>query len=327
MGDLGDPTTGEDAAALATLLHGREAAAVDGPAGETKSKPAPVFALIRLGPAKEYNDSKGLVGGTFVQGANRLAPLDVQARRRRRRQPKKKGQPAAGTATTPSSDGGLGAGDKGEAATPKNPWKTPAAVANPASVLGVVQSGYVGFHYECPRGCRFIKAATDGHPQPLSSSVLGTEHGGATTGGGHRSALPLLTQCDSPKCSKEWAGPAQLTRVYVVTPGGLHQTVLAPELRLEADANASTPAGPGVTAPHGGGGGASAARSRSGGAGAGGGGSHGIHADGAATATVAGQPEGIPLDPSTFYTLVLPRAVTQSPPSAVTLQLGCVRVT
>jgi hypothetical protein len=289
-----EPSIGEDDAALATLLHGHDVVEVESTAAAgSRDGPAPSFSLVRLGAARDYNESKGLIGGHFVQGANRLVPLDVQTRRRRRPRTKKKGAGAQGGGGAAAATGTTAAttattANEGDATpTPKNPWKTPTVVASPASVLGVANTGYMGYHYECPRGCRFINVAPNRHVQ-LSSAGLVKESGMASL----KTPMPLFTQCDSPKCVKEWLGPAQLNRIYIVTPGTQHETMLAPQLSLISDDSAST-----------------------------------LNSDKVVTiATIAGAADGVRLDPSTFYVLLLPRAVTETAPASMTLLPAPIRI-
>jgi hypothetical protein len=91
--------------------------------------------------------------------------------------------------------------------------------------------------------------------------------------------MPSFSACVSSKCG---GAPAQLSRLYVVTPSKHTDVTLDPRLRLTQGGTSAPPR-------------VSVAMVAGGGAG------------------------GVHLDPGTFYVVMLPRAVTTTPPTAMTL--------
>eukprot|EP00038_Savillea_parva_P009234 m.182163 g.182163 ORF g.182163 m.182163 type:complete len:950 (-) comp15461_c0_seq1:682-3531(-) len=317
----------ETSAALATLLQGRNrTVTVDLTAASQACKtPSPAFVVVKLGGANDYNEAKGLMGTAWIPGTNRLVPFDVQPRRRRRVRATKKRAGGGGDVNTKATkqagaaDGvgatGSNAATQGQSTgTTKNPWKTVAAghttpvgstTTTPVSVLGDAKpESFVGFHYECPRGCRFINVSPTKHVHVSSTGIV-KESGAACL----EETMPLVTACDSAACAKEWVGPAQLTRLYVVTPSAQHTTTLAPRLAVKQRA------GPARETEE------VSARL--------------VDDEGGDTmADVVSKPDivtlspsdGVPLEPSTFYAIFLPRAVTENVPASMALLPNAIRI-
>ena len=93
--------------------------------------------------------------------------------------------------------------------------------------------------------------------------------------------MPAFTACTSSKCAGTVL--AQLTRIYVVTPSKHTEVTLDPRLKLT---HGGTPGQP---------------RAR------------------VSVAMVAGGGNEVRLEPGSFYAILLPRAVTTTPPTAITL--------
>jgi protein SMG8 len=218
-----------DESALEELLKGPMAGGEMTPAALDHHRPAapiPALKCCKVGARSDYVPSTGLKCAGFIAGTNFMLPWDVMVARRKQEE-------AGGSGGDGSSSGGGGA-QKGT----KKVWKSSDKDKDKDKAGSAMQTTrcYVGYEYECPRGCRFMDASPDRRVQQTASG-----YAKGTALPLLKSNMPLFVACPGFKCSRS-RNLAQLSRLHLVTPKTAVKFGFIPRIQLRAARSSSSKA-------------------------------------------------------------------------------------